>query len=268
MANKLFFQAIKEPRGEYFVEYQPPVADHDFATLSLVFPNAGEPSQAADFMELELRRWLARYPVPLMVSAFDGSGSLLRVKGNGDRSHLVGWTASGNGEVSCSWNIDDLTAHLNAAPPNADWRTTYSDVSFKTETQIAADASKYARIRRRQILVLKIVLVLWLAAIPAGVAIFEFFSPAWLALILLCLALWEAWRTACKIWGLARATASERAEAERQRKMEHYYFHCERNPKGFARLMAENLEKDMRERIQKEAAEIKGSVKHGEETSE
>jgi hypothetical protein len=35
--------------------------------------------------------------------------------------------------------------------------------------------------------------------------------------------------------------------------MKHYFYHCERNPEGFARLKAENFEREAKERIIKEA---------------
>lgn len=38
---------------------------------------------------------------------------------------------------------------------------------------------------------------------------------------------------------------------EKERKMRHYYYHCERNPVGFAKLRAENIEKDEEQQILK-----------------
>jgi len=37
-------------------------------------------------------------------------------------------------------------------------------------------------------------------------------------------------------------TSLSRNRKEKERKMKHYYYHCERNPEGFRRLIAENLE--------------------------
>jgi hypothetical protein len=34
---------------------------------------------------------------------------------------------------------------------------------------------------------------------------------------------------------------------EKERKMAHYFYHCERNPDGFARLRNENFEDDERD---------------------
>ena len=35
--EQLYFESIKEDRGAYFVEYQPPFGDNPFANLSLVY---------------------------------------------------------------------------------------------------------------------------------------------------------------------------------------------------------------------------------------
>ncbi len=53
-----------------------------------------------------------------------------------------------------------------------------------------------------------------------------------------------------------RFCPAEEEKAEKERKMNHYYYHCERNPAGFARLLVENVEKDTSERIRKEAEEL------------
>ncbi|MCC5960053.1 MAG: hypothetical protein JJU08_12015 [Rhodobacteraceae bacterium] len=48
--------------------------------------------------------------------------------------------------------------------------------------------------------------------------------------------------------------------AEKKRKMEHYFYHCERNPAGFWRLKSENFESDKRERVRKEADELSNKL--------
>ena len=35
--------------------------------------------------------------------------------------------------------------------------------------------------------------------------------------------------------------------AEKRQKMEHYFYHCERNPEGFMRLKVENFERETME---------------------
>ena len=80
-SDDLFFSALKGDRGWYFVEYHPPHTGYPFANLSLVIPGPATPSAVAEAMEAELKGWLQRFPVPLMVSAFDAKGDLYRLEG-------------------------------------------------------------------------------------------------------------------------------------------------------------------------------------------
>ena len=70
--------SIKEKRGWYFVEYNPPANGSKLAHLFLVITieNARD-IDVANAMETELKEWLNRYPVPLFVSAFDDKDDLL-----------------------------------------------------------------------------------------------------------------------------------------------------------------------------------------------
>jgi len=49
---------------------------------------------------------------------------------------------------------------------------------------------------------------------------------------------------------------SKEKELEEQLK-NHYYYHCEKNPEGFKRLMRESLEKMSKDEIAKEAESLK-----------
>jgi hypothetical protein len=59
-----------------------------------------------------------------------------------------------------------------------------------------------------------------------------------------------------KLMGRIKPSKLELEMIEKQRKMEHYYYHCERNPLGFARLRAENFERDLSEKTREEAAKL------------
>jgi hypothetical protein len=246
------FSKIKEHRGLYFVEYGPPIPDTDFATLNLIFLQSLPREDVVKYLGDEIRHWIGRYPVPLMVWAFDDKEDILESP-DGKERVLVAWNDAATGEVVLSWNIDDLSAHLNSVRPSPDWRTIYTDVSVRTDAEVKQAADQSFRLRVRQVRSLKLLLTLWLAAIPAGYAVFEFFGPGWLALIGLTFVLWKASKTALRIWGRTKPSAKENEKAEKDRKMRHYFYHCERNPDGFLRLKLENFEDDSRERVRKDA---------------
>jgi hypothetical protein len=46
------------------------------------------------------------------------------------------------------------------------------------------------------------------------------------------------------IWFAGEVGSELKERQEKELKMRHYYYHCDRNPDGFARLKAENFAKD------------------------
>ena len=57
--------------------------------------------------------------------------------------------------------------------------------------------------------------------------------------------------------GWLKESKSKKEEREKQRRMEHYFYHYERNPKAFERLKTENFQREA-ERTRKEAATLAG----------
>jgi len=255
--EQLYFDVIKENRDSYFVEYQPPVGSNPFAILSLVYPGTYELNKVGESMRAEMVRWLARYPVPLMVWAWDVSENTIWPNGSSDNACLVGWYAPGTNEIASSWRIDELPTFLNDTTSLPDWRTIYKDVPFRTDTQVKTNAQMQLNQTRKQNLTLVIILVFWVAVIPAAWETIKHFGPGWLGLAVYVYALWQAFRTGRKLFGHVKPTRLEEEKAEKERKMNHYYYHCERNPAGFAKILIENIEKDTAERTLKEAEDLK-----------
>jgi len=46
-------------------------------------------------------------------------------------------------------------------------------------------------------------------------------------------------------------------EAEKKRKMAHYFYHCEKNPAAFGRLKIENFDREIKEKTRKEAESLR-----------
>jgi len=130
----------------------------------------------------------------------------------------------------------------------------YGDISFRTSTQLKESARKQQRALRLGWWLL----FLWGVVVPAGIALVEFISPNWLAVLTFCYSLSRAYIEALKLLGKWPETDSEIAKEEEERLMRHHHYHCERNPEGFLRLKLENFERDNREQIQREASALKG----------
>lgn len=255
MTEHLHFKAIEEHCGSYTVYYDLPRPHHRFAILSLTFLEGADIDQVPETMEAELRRWLARYPVPLMIRAEDFKANSIHPRGK-PGSCLVGWIAPGTKAVTQSWTLGDLDAFVDSTPSPPDWRTIYVDVPFETNAEVKTRTDRDVARQRKQVRFLKILFVFWAAVLPACIAALEFWGPEWIGVIALICSFSIAWDTGLKIWGRKNPTQREKEKAEKQRRMEHYFYHCERNPDGFLRLKSENFEKDAIERVRKEAEEL------------
>jgi hypothetical protein len=62
---------------------------------------------------------------------------------------------------------------------------------------------------------------------------------------------------AAKKFGWIKKSQREIDDEERQRKMRHYFYHCERNPQGFARLKCENFDRENAEKNRLELDQLK-----------
>lgn len=95
------FDTIKEPRDTYYVQYTPAWHDAYFAILAVVFKEEPALQQISDIMEWECKKWMQRYPVPLMVSAFDSTGDVISLNGEMGRNYLIGIRQ--NNVTVCHW---------------------------------------------------------------------------------------------------------------------------------------------------------------------
>ena len=255
MSEDLYFERIREGRDSFFVEYQPPIPNNLFATLSLIFPNEVSWERVKQFQEEEVRHWLGRYPVPLMIWAFDHKEDIIRSPDR-DSGCLVAWIDPESGEIVQSWNFSDLDDFLRDAPHQPNWLTIYHDVPVRTDEEVKDAARDNASKLGRQTRALKIITTLLVVVFLAGCAVFEIFGPEWLGLIGLVFVPWKALVTLLRIWNLVKPSAREQKEMEKKRMTDHYFYHCERNPEGFMRLKVENLENAARERVRKEFEDI------------
>jgi hypothetical protein len=251
--EQLRFETVKQDRGWYFVEYLPPNPGVRFATLSLTIP--GEPRPPEDIakaMEAELIIWLKKYPIPVMVSAFDASGSLLYLDGARPCSHLTGFLHPETFDIVRDWRLHRDEELPKDALDKSYLEEIYADIPSRTKSEIrekvAEDAAKF-RIGWW-------VVFLWAGIVPAIIAILNWWSD-WLGVVALCYSLGQALKKALQILGKWPKSKAEIEKAEEELRMRHHHYHCKRNPEGFLRLRAENFERWAREEIQKEAESLK-----------
>jgi len=254
--EKLFFNKLKESRGHYYVEYQPPHSNDLFATMSMTYPDAHDPASVAKDMQGEMNEWLTRYLVPIMLSAHDATQSIILLDGVGNDGFLVGWIDPASKSIVTSWDFKELTRIIEASITLPDLKAVYHDIPFRTEAQVKTEGQQWVNQRRNQNRLLKWLLILWLAVFPAAWAIFECAGPQWVGFMVLAYSLWKAIQTWRQLTGRRKPSKSEQEKAEKDRIMAHHHYHCERNPIGFNRLKLENFERESKERTRKEAQEL------------
>jgi hypothetical protein len=252
-SENLVFEKIQKVRGDYYVEYHPPIASAPFASLSVVLPDEATPENAASAMEAEISLWLMRYPLPIMASAFDGAGDLFDLSSVRPCDHLFGLLDDSGGQVKLYWMLLK-NAELPDRAINPEYlKAVYSDVPYKTSSELRQEGNK--RLQRMRIGWL--IVFLWVAVVPAAWAIVEWAGPDCLALTVLFYSFWRATVKALKLLGKWRKSPREIEKEEETRQMKHHHYHCKQNPEGFMRLKIENFDRQSRMRIQQEALDLK-----------
>jgi hypothetical protein len=96
----------KEHRGSNFVTYQPADSPTSFACVDLVFhekiPAFGEIRRS---MEQEMKLWLTRFPVPVIISSFDATGSFIHLPEDDGGSTLMAYIDPQTGVITKRWGL-------------------------------------------------------------------------------------------------------------------------------------------------------------------
>jgi hypothetical protein len=248
-----YWDVLKEDRGNYFVEYYPLKSNSFFASLSLVFLCSIDANTVANIMENELHTWLSRFPIPIMVSAFDDTGSVISLNGIRPINHLIGFIENGNKTIKY-WSLVP-----NEVFPKEQLEYSYvRDVYRELPLRKSEDRNQLNKQRARQIRIGLFIIFVWSVLVPVFIAIIGYASP-WVSLLALVYSLWKAVENGFKLFGKFGISEKQRKKQIEEQTIRHHHYHCERNPEGFRKLVAENYESDERERIRKEAESIKKS---------
>ena len=246
MSSKLYFEPIKEKYENYFIEYRPPLHDFLFATLHINYLYDVEAEQVVSDLEKYAMKWVERYPVSVMASAFDMHGALINLKGAGKQSHLI---ALNTGKLfKIHWESIPDSAFPTEVLDAEFLLFVYSDIVYRTQDEVTESALEKLKPIRR----LKVLLLVWGVFIPALIAILGFFSPSWVAVIALLYSLWQAYQKYLLMTGRKTKTERETEKEREELKIRHHHYHCEKNPDAFIRLRSENLKNEAKERIENE----------------
>lgn len=247
--DDVFREKLEGHREDYIVEYQPADSRSPFAVISLTFLLRAEASSIVKFLEQEAHYWLRRYPVSAMAFPFDDTGALIRLP-NGQT--LVALSDSSVDTPIFHWYCPLKDPMEIPERSISDLAHIYHDVSFRRVIEIQKNVTQEARLRgrtMRSIVLLVIGVPLLVELISLGV---DWLGHA-LAATSLSAGIWKL-GVSMSWW---KPTKKQREHDEKDLKMRHYYYHCERNPTAFARLRAENSELEAREATLRHAEKLR-----------
>lgn len=236
---KWFRDKIKEHRGEYYLTYQPADCRQSFAALNLVYLSAVPGcTSVATTMERELNVWLRKFPVPTLVSSFDLKENLIDVSACRETSHLMGYISS-SGEMVKQWRIfadTELPRELISADRLAE---IYKSIPSRNADEVRNQARAKAKTLKRAATLISVFVI----GIPLAVEILSF-GITWIGYVIAGVSVLIGLYKAAKAFGWIKPSERQKRAAEKRQKMEHYFYHCERNLEGFMRRKIENFERE------------------------
>jgi hypothetical protein len=132
----------------------------------------------------------------------------------------------------------------------------YRNVPFHTQAEIDDKVDRECRKTAQ----LTRIIVFFILVVPFIIEMVSF-SVAWIGYILSAISALTGVCKICKAIGWFKPSDNEKAEAEKEQIMAHYYYHCERNPATFERLKMENYEREAVADTQNEAKRLGVTIK-------
>ena len=237
------WEDIKEERDGYKVIYYPAnLKSENFATISVYANNSFEIAEVSEILKRELKYWTEKYPVSAMAFAFDKNGDLIDLTKTYSGECLTGFYDADDNSFKTQWGAINHNKMKDFS--DSELAEIYKDLPHKTRLEKEFERDQKILKTRKQKKLLDFSFIVWLLVTigiaylgwqnfyVGGVAFFYAFIKFILELL--------------SFFGIS--TSLSKKKREKERKMKHYYYHCERNPEGFRRLMAENID-EMRSKV-------------------
>jgi hypothetical protein len=96
-------------------------------------------------MEQELKLWLGRFPVPVMVSSFDATESLIRLPEETGSSHLMGYVDPKDGSLVTRLGLFENGEMPAAQMTSEHFRHVYRDLPFKLRRDVETKVEREQR---------------------------------------------------------------------------------------------------------------------------
>lgn len=252
--QKVFRERIEEHRGDYYVSYQPADARFPSAFAQLTFLDNGYAiTDVKKAMEYELKSWLSRFRVPVMLSSYDAKDDPIHVATEFDQSHLVGYVDPKTGQIIQHWGFLK-NQELPSEQMDAEYLArAYEGVPFRLQEVVRKNALRETRMLGRGA---RIALFL-MFGVPVLIEMVSL-GVTWLGHVLAGASITMGLYKFSKAMGWLKPTQRDKEKAEKELRMRHYFYHCEQNPDGFNRLKIENFEREAIRRTHEEADALRG----------
>jgi hypothetical protein len=232
------FNDISEQRKSYQVTYFPiNLQSRNFATLHLTFEKFIDSEETAKFIEMEFDIWINKFSAPIMVTAFSKEDDqVIHLDSVRKSNNLYGYLDNNNCRIS-SWDIAEI--HFPDEYYNFDaTENIYKGIEYTTRKSKEETARKYIKEKKLLKNVFDLASFIWLS-VTVLILMLGLVNII-VGSIALLYSLYMTVRKYMRFKGFY--TNKEKAEKDKLRKMNHYYYHCELNPDGFLKLKIENLQ--------------------------
>jgi hypothetical protein len=254
--NKVIIRKpIKSERKKYYVEYQPADQRNWLAQLQLIYIDAYvDISEIKNNLEEEFNDWVAMYPIPLMATAFDCAGNVINL--SIENSSLCGYKDLNTGRITIEWGCLQNKDFPEEQKNSEYQKDIYKDIPFEIfdREKVKEEFIRKAKKEKKIIYIYGIGLILFPIVIEIIAMGINWFN--WLIIIIGWLA---SLYKILKFLDYIKPSKHEEEKNKINQKKDHYFYHCERNPKAFDLLRSENFEMDAIESIKKEYQELKSN---------
>jgi len=247
--DDVFRDRIEATRDGYSVSYQPADSRYPFAILQLGFLSESlNLEEVGRKVESEFDNWIARFRVPIFASAFDLTDSVINLDPARSGATLMGY-AREDGSIFRTWSLlkDEELPSSQRDPEYL--KNVYTEIPFRVRGAVKRKVMEDAIRQRRTVRMILFLMV----GVPVLIELLSL-GVNWLGYLLSAVSILTGLYKALKAFGYVKPTAGELAEQEKERKMSHYFYHCEQNPSAFSQLRAANFKRETIARNLKEAA--------------
>lgn len=229
------YDTIIEKRNGYRVEYNPiNLISRTFSESYIVFESEFDLKEMNEIMEREFEYLIKKFPVPLMLCAFNTKDDKIYFDDIKHGDELIGTIM--NGKINKTWGITNFESSKTYISDET-LNSIYNNISHRTKKQLEDKAKNYISDKKKTVIIFRLLALAWMV-IGVLIIILGYFDAFYIGVITGSYSIYKAIENYNKSRG--KISKKEKFRKEKMDKMKHYYYHCELNQEAFSKLRAEN----------------------------